>query len=34
VPTPSLATHLEVSGLAPGVDWERSYAEAQGPGKV
>jgi hypothetical protein len=34
VPTPSLATHLEVSGLAPGVDWERCYAEVQAAGKA
>jgi glycosyltransferase involved in cell wall biosynthesis len=29
VPTPSLATHLELSGLAPGVDWNRHFAELQ-----
>ena len=25
VPTPSLATHMELSGLAPGVDWEKIF---------
>ena len=25
VPTPSLATHMETSGLAPGVDWVRMF---------
>ena len=25
VPTPSLAPHMELSGLAPGVDWEKRF---------
>jgi len=26
VPAPSLATHMEICGLAPGVDWEKIFA--------
>jgi hypothetical protein len=29
VPTPSLATHLDTRNLAPGVDWDRLFADLQ-----